>query len=273
MGLGGFLMWTAVARELNERTRRKVVPCQLVNDTFHVVGSEIFQNNPRFVSDSSGIPLILNDPRTNYCKLDTPERAVHRYDRHVIEQICEIYGIKDPKLQCELFFTAAENHRVGELAQRIKFPFVVIEPNVKNEYGVNKEYPFEKWQQIVNAISPAGHQIVQVGVKGSRVLSGVYNLTGQTTFRETALLISLSRLLVASEGGLMHAANAVSTPAVIVVTGFLHPKMTCYPENDNIWIGSAHGPCGMKVLCQACHEEARVHDWTEISNAILQRLS
>lgn len=272
MGFGGELMWSSVAREIHERTGRQVVPCRFVDDKFYVIESEIFRNNPRFVFDSSGIPLVLNNPNTNYCKQDTPTRAIHRYDRHVIEQICEAYGIPDPKLKCELFFTEAEYNRVDELERLIGGPFVVIEPNVKNEYGVNKEYSFGKWQLVANELLSNSIKLVQTGQPGVKVLDGVIDLTGCLTFREAALLVSRSRLLVASEGGLMHAANAVGTRAVILVTGFIHPTMTCYPENTNIWIGAEHGPCGMKTQCLKCLAEVQAHDWREISTAVLQRL-
>lgn len=272
MGLGGELMWTAVAREINERTNRQVAPCQFVNGIFYVIESEIFRNNPRFVLDPSGIPLVLNNPNTNYCKLDTPTKATHRYDRHVIEQICEAYGIHDPKLKCELFFTEAERDRVDALERLIGTPFVVIEPNVKNEYGVNKEYSFPKWQLVANELMSSGVKLVQTGQAGARVLDGVVDMTGQLTFREAALLVGRSTLLVASEGGLMHAANAVGTRAVILVTGFIHPRMTCYPENENIWIGAGHGPCGMKTQCLKCLQEVQEHDWHEISAAALRLL-
>ena len=66
----------------------------------------------------------------------------------------------------------------------------------------------------------------------------------------------------------MHAANAVGTKAVIVLTGFLHPKMTCYEENITIWIGKTHGPCGMKTLCKNCAKDADNHDPNEIIQAI-----
>lgn len=270
MGLGGELMWTAVAREINERTGRKVAPCMRYGDQFFPVNSPIFDYNPRLQFDHNAVTMVMNDPVTNYCKLDTSQRAVHRFDRHVIEQICEAYDIPDPKLKCELFFTSQEKSVASSLATAIG-DFIAIEPNVKNEYGVNKEYPFEKWQEVVNVIRHGSCRVVQVGVKGSRLLDGVIDMTGGLTFRETAAVISHAKLLAASEGGLMHAANAVGTPSVIVITGFIHPRMTCYPENDNIWVGSSHGPCGMKVLCEKCRNECEQHNSQEISDAIMRR--
>lgn len=289
MGLGGELLWTAVARELVESGfADRMMPVHTTfNGQFRQEESTIFANNPHCIQVEHPMhledllaegykirPLVLNDPRTNYCKNDTPDKAVHRFDRHVIEQICEFYGIMKPALKCVLVPTVHESKHADEIISKLNIPseFIVIEPNVKNEYGINKEYPFEKWQKIVNEIAP-DMRIVQVGGKQSRVLDGVIDATGLTTFREAAEIIRRSRLLVASEGGLMHAANAVGTKAVIAITGFIHPRMTCYPENANVWIGHAHGPCGMKIKCDICDAEVKAHDYHEILNSITEKLS
>ena len=78
--------------------------------------------------------MQLNNPQTNYCKSDTPEKAVHRYDKHVIEQICEFYGIPNPDLKCEIYTTEEECSKVDELLTEYKVPkdFLVIEPQTKD---------------------------------------------------------------------------------------------------------------------------------------------
>ena len=221
--------------------------------------------------------MQLNNPETNYCKKDTREKAVHRYDRHIIQQICEFYGIKNPELKCELYFSDAEE----QFARNIIFnnnlskeKFIVIEPQSNDEYTVNKKYPLDKWQYIANTLVKKGYQLVQLGKNNKdQVLDGVVNLTGKTTFRQAAAIIKLANLFVSSEGGLMHAANAVSTSSVIVISGFIHPDMTCYSNNTNIWLGKTHGPCGMKVHCSACFNESETHDPEEIIESVVRKFN
>lgn len=276
MGLGGYLTWTAVARELVQRSGiEKVFPFEQHGQLIRPIKSDIFKNNPYISQDFNNeraIPLQLNNPQSNYCKQDTPEKAVHRYDKHIIEQICEMYGINDPKLKCELYFDDKEIDTVESLVGERK-DFIVIEPQSNDEYTVNKRYPLSKWQHVADELIKDGHTIVQIGRKTKdQVLSGVIDLTGKTSFREAAAIISLSKLFVSSEGGLMHAANAVGTMSVILYTGFIHPKMTAYPENTNIWIGHAHGPCGLKVHCQNCYKESIEHNPSEIVEAVRSKI-
>lgn len=264
MGLGGHLMWTATARELFKRTNLKCLPIETHSAAIRMIDSPVFYNNPHFVQPGEKfeyvIPLVLNDPSTNYCKKDTPTKATHRHDRHIIEQYCEQFGIQNPDLKCEIFLSESEKIFLDDF--RLSFgndEYIVIEPHTKDEYTVNKTYPFEKWQKVVDEISKY-KKIVQVGQKTDKVLKGCLDLTGKTSFREACSIISDSRLFIGPEGGLMHAANSVGIKSLIVITGFIHPRMTCYKENINIWIGKQHGPCGLKVECEKCKNECSEHN-------------
>ncbi len=268
MGLGGYLTWTAVARELVQASGiRKVFPFEQHGNLIKPIKTPIFKNNPYIQQDFDNeiaVPMQLNNPNTNYCKQDTPQKAVHRYDKHIIQQICEFYGIRNPSLKCELYFDDEEINSVESLLKDLG-DFIVIEPQSNDEYTVNKKYPLSNWQYVADQLIKDGHTLVQIGRSTKdQVLDGVVDMTGKTSFREAAFIIKCAKLFVSSEGGLMHAANAVDTESVILYTGFIHPTMTCYPENTNIWIGSNHGPCGMKAYCHQCKLEAENHNPNEI---------
>ena len=298
MGLGGYLMWTAVAREYVLQQKRVgcnplpilVIPYESVSylatqlghlpiktDEMIFKGSEVWVHNPRFeknaMIDYVSFYLMLNDPKTNYCKLDTPERAKHRYDMHVVRQICNHYKLEPQSIRPELFLTRAEDECVTVLLGDITLkPFVTIEPHSKQSYTVNRGYPFDKWQRIVDALRSDGITVVQVGIPGERILDGVVDTTGKTSFRTCAGVIGRASLHLSAEGGLMHAAAAMKTPAVIVVTGYQDPKMTCYPWNTNIWVKHDDAPCGMKIRCDACHQAVEVHDECELIDAARKKL-
>lgn len=272
MGLGGYLTWTAVAREIKNRIGVKCIPVEQVsNGIIKIIKNEIFHNNPNilqnFEDNAYALPIVLNNPETNYCKKDTPEKASHRYDKHIVEQICEVYGFAPDSTKPDLYFTKEEIGYVKNVLREKSIlgkDFLVIEPQSNNEYTINKFYPIKKWQKIADNLSE-NYTIVQVGKSNKdKVLKNVIDLTGITTFRQAACLISYASLFISSEGGLMHAARAVDVKSVIVYTGFIHPKMTGYSFNTNLWLGEKHGPCGMKVRCQKCLEEVNNHNPQEI---------
>jgi len=270
MGLGGHLTWTAAAREIKKKTGLVSVP---VNGN-NIVTDDIFKNNPNFSFDTSDgkekIILDLGKPETNYCIADLPDRAIQKTDKHIIETICEHYDILDPELKCDLFFTEEELEKARGLIKDLPLRFLVIEPHSKTSYSINRQYPLDKWQKVVNELSEK-FPIVQVGVSGKRVLDSVVDLTGQTTFREAAAIIRLSSLLLSNEGGLGHAATATETKALIVLGGYTGAKMVCYPQNINIDVAT-HGPCGMKSHCSLCQEDYENHNYGEIVERALEVL-
>lgn len=272
MGLGGYLTWTALSREIHSRHGLKIIPMEVHGSVSKLIKSEAFHNNPTIVQKFDGSPAIqvhLNNPITNYCQQDTPQKAFHKSDRHIIQTICAPYGIDDPNLRCEIFLDEKENSSVSEKLKKLPEVFLTIEPYSKDNYTPNRAYPIEKWQKVVNDIYEK-IPVVQLGLPG-HTLENVIDLTGETTFREASGIIQKSSLFVSSEGGLVHAATSTDTKSLVIITGYQTTKMVGYPQNYNVNI-SSHGPCGLKVPCSRCQEESSSHDHSIISKKIREIL-
>tara|TARA_Y100001963_G_scaffold123298_1_gene173221 strand:+ start:474 stop:1319 length:846 start_codon:yes stop_codon:yes gene_type:complete len=276
MGLGGHMMWTAVARELRERYKDehgdfKILPLEGGG----ICNSDIFKNNPNFIFDvnEKHYKMNLSNPDTNYCIKEENGRAYHRYDKHIIEQTCEYFGIDNPKLKCELYLTDDENKKVDYLIKDLPKKYVTVEPHAKNGYTINKEYSFDKWQNVIDYFKDE-IDFVQIGIGGKKVLNGVIDFTGKTTYRETNRILQNCMFHIGTEGGLIHNANACNKKAVCVVPGFMSPTITAYPENKTIQICSKckqDGPCGL--LTQECKDGKKYikqHNEKEIIEAIKQ---
>jgi len=277
MGLGGYLTWTGAAREICKKIpNARFLPFEMHGNFMKIIESPVFYNNSKFIQsgdDLKGqiIPFQLNHPATNYCKKDTPEKATQRGDLHIIEQICEFFGIKVDELKCEMYLTDDELSFGRDLKNKLG-NYITIEPHSKLEYTRNRRYSFDKWQNIVNTLSDKGVKVVQVGIEGREKLNNVLDMRGKTSFREAAGIIKLSELFISSEGGLVHAANSVETKALVILTGYQTYKMVAYPVNINVDI-SSHGPCGLKIDCDQCINDVINHDENEIVNLIIDELN
>jgi len=283
MGLGGYLTWTSVAREIRKRSGKNIsiLPVEQHGSFIKIVDSEVFRHNDDFISfrnesvksvhDHYIFPLILNNPDANYCKRDTIEKAFHRPDMHIIHQICECYNIKNSELKCILNLDQKERLFASDFHERVLNGerFVTIEPFSKDNYTPNRRYPFEKWQKIVDSVSDK-IKVVQLG-NSENVLNNVIDMTKKTTFREAISIIERSRLFMSSESGLVHGATAVDTTSVVIITGYQDERMVAYPQNINVNI-SSHGPCGMKVECNLCTNDAESHNCEEIIDAVQEEL-
>ena len=120
----------------------------------------------------------------------------------------------------------------------------------------------DKWQKIVDSLKE-NIEIVQLGTSDSQLLKGVVDFRGITSFRTATGIIGKSELFLSTEGGLVHASTAVDTTAVVILTGYQHPRMVSYPQNVNINIAS-HGPCGLKIDCPDCRKDREAHDFKKI---------
>ena len=177
MGLGGYLTWTALAREIYHRTGKKIVPIESHGNFIKIIKSNSFYNNPYIVQDFSKdgnkmvFPVSLNNPNSNYCLLDRHDKAIHKSDKHIIQTLCEPYGIQNPTIKCDLFLTKEELAKADDLlcTHGISGDFFCIEPMSKKNYTVNRQYDIGKWQNVVNVLSEECN-FVQLGVTESTVL-------------------------------------------------------------------------------------------------------
>jgi|6_EtaG_2_1085325.scaffolds.fasta_scaffold17200_3 hypothetical protein len=283
MGLGGYLTWTAAGREIVKHAARagtdiKLLPVEVHGNFLKLITSDVFKNNSDFTlhgdtnyRDQLVLPLVLNNPKANYCKGDSPEKAIHEFKSHIIEQICECYGIQDPELKCVMHLTHEEKKFAKDFHEKVlnSERFITIEPYSKDNYTPNREYPIDKWQNIIDSLH-SEIKIVQVG-NSKNVLKNVIDLTGETTFREAISVIRRSELFIASESGLVHGATAVDTKSVVIITGYQHERMVAYPQNINVNIAS-HGPCGLKIECGQCLDDADAHNWKDLVTIIKKEI-
>lgn len=133
-----------------------------------------------------------------------------------------------------------------QFGQRHGTDKILIEPNVKSIGHTNKQWFWERWQELADR-HPG--QFVQVGTVNSQRLDGVeFVLT--TEFRQAAAILRYARAYVGPEGGLHHAAAALSVPAVVLFGGFISPESTGYATHRNLFTGGQ--ACGMRVDCKHC---------------------
>ena len=129
---------------------------------------------------------------------------------------------------------------------------IMVEPNVKAIGHSNKDWGWINWSQLTSAMRLAGiGPIIQCLGPGQRGLNHVVAV-GTPTFRHALAVLSVAKAFIGTEGGLMHGAAAVGTPAVILWSEFISPDITGYAMHRNI--RHAGKPCGLRTNCRGCRE-------------------
>ena len=121
---------------------------------------------------------------------------------------------------------------------------VYIEPNIKGWLGPNKDWGFERWQAVVNALP----EVQWVQGQG-KTLEGVTQLDTES-FRDACCLLAHCSLFVGTDGGLHHAAAALDKKAVVIWGGYTHPRNLGYETHTNLHQGGE--PCGNVKACDHC---------------------
>jgi len=261
MGMGGHLTWTAVAKNLEEKKSIKLFPLEGGSHC----KSGIFLNNPRFSDSPNNSKKVLFN---NYQYVSDGPRVKFKTKEHIIKWTCNKIGLKDSiDLKCEIYLTKEESGRARNIIKLLPKEYVCIEPHSKTSWMKSRIYPFDKYQNIVNALKDK-FNFVQIGAPNARKLDNALYTNGDLTFRETYGILKKASFLLSTEGGLVHLANAADTKSFTIYTSYQHPSMTMYPGNTLIDIALYRD----EILGFKRHElyekERNSHDESEIISLI-----
>ena len=102
-------------------------------------------------------------------------------------------------------------------------PALVMAPGA--EYGPSKRWPVARFAAVASAALAAGWQVWLLGASGDVPLAEAIqeitqhrcvNLMGKTRLEEAVDLIASAAAMVGNDSGLMHVANALAVPAVVI---------------------------------------------------------
>jgi ADP-heptose:LPS heptosyltransferase len=203
MGIGDQLLAAGRAKLLYKATQQPVA----IGDGKNVIWCPLYDHNPylskepceHWIVDYPGHRPYLGD----YTKLKRNWIMDHRAE------------------PCQIFWGPGEEAKTGTYA--------VVEPNIKNGAPLAKQWPRERFQEVVNQTP-----ITWIQFATGPPLSGVNRVT--TTLREAAQWIAGAQFVLTNEGAIHHIAAAFHTPAVVLFNSFIPPQVTGYEFHKNLYI-------------------------------------
>lgn len=276
MGYGGALIWTGLARNLKKRWPEKKVVLVHGKSLKQVVlrkpykNRSIYANNPDIdlVTDEISwlwqrwqydpgqtIVVDMKRPEYLYWESQTPEHIRYKTGQHAIAVASAVHAIEQPELRPRVVLTREETRRADDVLAKhglIPGSYLCLEPHTKTSFTPNKAWPFARWQKLASQLRAKGEKLVQVGGPGNTILDGVTDLTGKTSFRETGRVLEQAKLFIGPVGGLLHLARAMGTHNVVLVSPWEPRELATYPDDTNIFAGSAGHRCGKLTRCDEC---------------------
>ena len=219
MGWGDEVIATGIVKQARLKTNRPIC----IGDGHNIFWSPVFDGNPKISKEITKDCVWIKSYPGN---------------RPYISKILQDMYVFNEEFKVE----------PGELfvKDRSECDFVYIEPNIKAELSLNKDWGFDKWQKVVNSL-PDVKFIQGPGRKLENVLQ-----VDTKDFLDACALLRRAFLFVGTDGGLHHAAAAMGIPAVVVWTGFSPSKALGYKSHVNLQANVK--ACGKFSPCKHCTE-------------------
>lgn len=242
MGIGDQLIATGLARGAAERGKRIAFGHggRIMWDQHSAL---IFRNNPNIATP--GQEGLRNLEWIDYRK------GNRFYNSHDVERRRWVWNYDFRPTPGQVFLDR------NEIAWGRQFGrnFVIIEPNteVHKSSAPNKQWPFDRYDEIARRMIRAGRQVVQFnhGARNRHIIPGA-RIISTPTFRHALSVMIQSDLFIGCEGGLHHAAAALGRPAVVLFGGFIPPSVTGYEFHANLTGGAE--ACGRLTACEHCRQ-------------------
>ena len=306
MGLGGALIWTGLARNLRrEYPGKKIVflyrkpgqrlllgkghPDHIIyknnEDIACIVDHRLWRFKKWLYDTNRTVIVDMTNPDYFYHEAQAGERIVYKTGSHAIQIACDVHNISNVELRPKIRLTTREINNADDLLKAHHLEpdrFICVEPHAKKDFTPNKSWFWERWQEITDLIncyvSDNGIvcKLVQLGVANNKVLKGVVDLTGKTTFRETARILEKSITFVSYVGGLSHLAKAVGRKSVVLVSAWEPIELASYPNDINFYTDIKCKNCGLTTPCpidRKCMGEISAEQVFEAVKSFLKDLS
>ena len=300
MGYGGALIWTGLARNLKiEHPDKKIILIYHKGWKEIVLNRQspdhiIYRNNPditrvidklswKFASqkyDSSDLIIIdMNDTKYHYWEGDNRERIFYKTGKHAIQIACNACNLENPVLRPRIVLTDQEKKNANLVIDENGLKncqYICVEPQIKGGLNQNKAWFWDRWQELADRLNQwiqaneLPWKIVQVGAPGGKILKGVVDITGKTTFREAAGILENSFIFIAYVGGLVHLAAAVEKTCIVMISAWEPEELAAYPGNINLYSQIDCANCGLKVPCPIERECMKRITTDDVFNSFLK---
>lgn len=235
-GLGDELMFTAIAAEARRR-----------GNALHVLTDrpEVWEGNTDAASVQTGVGKWFDAKNCGLIKTEIThlscQNCIHV---HLATQMAGLAGLELPENWAPVYRPRS--------SARVEPGAVVIQNSCRGALyaAVTKEWPFERWNCLVERLVAEGHRVVQIGTRHDPPVPEVVDLRGETNLPQAASILEQAKLFIGLESGLMHLAAAVRVPSVIIYGGRTRPHETGYPFHRHAGVSElACSGCGLNSNC------------------------
>jgi ADP-heptose:LPS heptosyltransferase len=136
-----------------------------------------------------------------------------------------------------------------------KFEKPTIAISTKSKEPV-KNWPEKRWIKLIDKLK-SNFSIIQLGDDSEPRLKQVTRLAGELSMRKSGAILSKVNLFIGPDSLLMHLANGLDIPSVIIFGGSRPVKCFGYAQNRNLATGPPCSPCWIHEGYATCQENLK----------------
>lgn len=175
---------------------------------------------------------------------------------NVIMHNMQRLGIHQAQYKAKYYISDKEREWGRQKISDLKQPIIAICTRSKEPV---KNWPSKKWEELLTRIHDS-YSVVQLGDSTEIKLHGATRFAGKYSMRESAVILSHASLFIGPDSLLMHIANGLDIPSIIIFGGSRPIKCLGYSENENIdstphcspcWIHKGYETCKYDIKCMS----------------------
>jgi ADP-heptose:LPS heptosyltransferase len=158
---------------------------------------------------------------------------------NVLKPTFDQLRLKNYEYRARVYLTAEELKKAEERLAGVPRPFIAF--NVVSKEKV-KMWPLASWQKLIERLKQE-YPLVHLGDDREPMFEGVTRFAGNISPRESMAILSSAAIHIGPDSFLMHAANGLDVPSVIIFGGSRKPANLGYAENENLASNPECSPC------------------------------
>jgi ADP-heptose:LPS heptosyltransferase len=214
--------------------------CRAVKARFPRLRLNVITRNPDLLECDPAIDE-LNGPK-GFCHLAFEYLGIlegRASKGNVLAPTLGAVGIREFKYKARIFLRPEELEAARRRLGPVDRPIVSI--NVMSK-ELAKVWRMDYWQELIRRLQEK-FTLIQIGDDKEPSFPGVRSFGGKLSKRESMALIALAKVHVGPDSFLMHAANGVDVPSVIIYGGSRPAACLGYAENRNLYVQLECSPC------------------------------
>lgn len=214
--------------------------CRNVKQSYPRIRLNLITPNPDLVEHDPNLDGI-NRPESYVCVWQSYLELIEHKDgrTNILQPVFRHLGMPGYDYHARVFLTDGEIAAAGKLLPGPGLPVFAFNTLSKE---VVKNWPLDSWLAAIEKLR-AHFTLVHLGDAREPEIPGVLRFAGRLKMRESMAMLAHARLYAGPDSFLMHAANGLGIPSVVIFGGSRTPENLGYKDNVNLFAKMPCGPC------------------------------